>query len=184
MQRPEIGEWFEGFTNQQVGSSTMPHKRNPHKSERICGLARVIRSLYSAQVENIAVEHERDLTNSAPERITFLEITSLLNFVLLELKGILSRLQLDTKNIKKNLELSQGRNMTEAIMIRLTPLIGRQKAHELLNKISGSDQFLETLTTNKIIKKYLSESEINDLINPENYLGLIQQKIDEVLDLV
>ena len=95
LQRPEIAEWFEGFSNTQVGSSTMPHKRNPHKSERICGLTRIVRSLYNAQAENIAVEHERDLTNSAPERITFADMIGLTDFILVDLKKILKNLQLD-----------------------------------------------------------------------------------------
>ena len=181
LQRPEIGEWFEGFTSTQVGSSTMPHKRNPHKSERICGLARVIRSLYTAQAENIAVEHERDLTNSAPERITFGDMIGLTDFILTDLQKILRNLQLDTKQIEKNLHLSQGRQMAEAVMIRLADKIGRQEAHEILNRISNEPDFKKAILENKILSTYVTSSEIEKLLDPANYLGLIQEKIDLVL---
>ena len=102
----------------------MPHKRNPHKSERICGLTRIVRSLYSAQAENIAVEHERDLTNSAPERITFSDMISLTDYILVELKNILQSLQLDHRRIEENLHLMQGRQMAEAVMIHIANKIG------------------------------------------------------------
>ena len=181
LQRPEIAEWFEGYTSTQVGSSTMPHKRNPHKSERICGLARVIRSLYTAQAENIAVEHERDLTNSAPERITFGDMIGLTDFILIELQKILHNLQLDTKQIEKNLHLSQGRQMAEAVMIRLADNIGRQEAHEILNRISSEPDFKQAILENKTLSTYVTPSEIEKLLDPANYLGLIQEKIDLVL---
>ncbi len=181
LQRPEIGEWFEGFTSTQVGSSTMPHKRNPHKSERICGLARVIRSLYVAQAENIAVEHERDLTNSAPERITFGDMIGLTDFILLDLKKILQNLQLDYKKIDENLHLMQGRQMAEAVMIALADKIGRQEAHEILNRISNEPDFKQAILSNKTLSQYLTDPEIEQLLEPSNYLGLIQEKIDSVL---
>jgi adenylosuccinate lyase len=182
LQRPEIAELFEEFSGEQVGSSTMPHKRNPHKSERICGLVRVIRGLFSAQIENIAVEHERDLTNSAPERIIFSDLIVLVDFILLEMKNILSRLMIDKESIQKNMKLSGGRNMSEAIMMKLSPIIGRQKAHELLNKISNESDFVTAVKENPIIKKYLSAREIDSLLKPENYLGLTKEKIDTVLE--
>jgi len=79
LQRTEIAEMFEPFKKSQVGSSTMPHKRNPHKSERICSLARILKSNVVPALDNIILEDERDLTNSANERIIFAE-----NFVLLD----------------------------------------------------------------------------------------------------
>lgn len=181
LQRPEIGEWFEGFTSKQVGSSTMPHKRNPHKSERICGLTRIVRSLYSAQAENIAVEHERDLTNSAPERITFGDMIGLTDYILLELKKILQNLQLDYSRIEENLHLMQGRQMAEAVMIRLANEIGRQEAHEILNRISSEPDFKKAIMENPVLSKHITPSELGQLLEPKNYLGLIHQKIDDVL---
>lgn len=181
LQRPEIGEWFEGFSSTQVGSSTMPHKRNPHKSERICGLTRVVRSLYSAQAENIAVEHERDLTNSAPERITFADMIGLTDFILVDLKKILSNLQLDYTKIDQNLHLAEGRQMAEAVMMSLADKIGRQEAHEILNRISSQPDFKKAILSNEVLSSHLSQEAIEQLLEPKNYLGLIQEKIDLVL---
>ena len=181
LQRPEIGEWFEGFTSTQVGSSTMPHKRNPHKSERICGLSRVVRNLYEAQAENIAVEHERDLTNSAPERITFADMIGLTDFMLVDLQKILTNLQLDHARIEQNLHLMEGRQMAEAIMMKLADKIGRQEAHEILNRISSEPDFKQAILDNETLATYVKKDEIEQLLNPANYLGLVQEKIDDVL---
>ncbi|MFX1312779.1 MAG: adenylosuccinate lyase, partial [Promethearchaeota archaeon] len=79
LQRNEIAEMFEPFKKKQVGSSTMPHKRNPHKSERICSLARILKSNVIPALDNIVSEDERDITNSAAERVIFAE-----NFILLD----------------------------------------------------------------------------------------------------
>ena len=76
LQRTEISEMFEPFKQTQVGSSTMPHKRNPHKSERICSLARILKSNVIPALDNIILEDERDITNSANERIIFAENSS------------------------------------------------------------------------------------------------------------
>ena len=88
LQRNEIAEMFEPFKESQVGSSTMPHKRNPHKSERICSLARILKSNVFVALDNVILEDERDLTNSANERIIFGE-----NFVLLDF-NILAKLHI------------------------------------------------------------------------------------------
>ncbi|MHA1561339.1 MAG: adenylosuccinate lyase, partial [Promethearchaeota archaeon] len=89
LQRTEIGEMFEAFGKKQVGSSTMPHKRNPHKAERLCSIARVLKSNIIIGIDNIGLEDERDLTNSANERIIFAENFILLDYMLHQLAQIL-----------------------------------------------------------------------------------------------
>ena len=86
LQRTEINETAEGFGAGQVGSSTMPQKRNPHKSERVCGLAREIRSALQPSLETVSVEHERDLTNSSVERITIPRAAILTHYILREME--------------------------------------------------------------------------------------------------
>ena len=88
LQRTEINETAEGFGAGQVGSSTMPQKRNPHKSERVCGLAREIRSALQPSLETVSVEHERDLTNSSVERITIPRAAILTHYILLEMETV------------------------------------------------------------------------------------------------
>ena len=90
LQRTEISETMEGFAAHQVGSSTMPQKRNPHKSERVCGLAREVRSALAPAMETISVEHERDLTNSSVERCTIPRAATLTHYILLEMEKVSS----------------------------------------------------------------------------------------------
>lgn len=185
LQRTEIGELFEKFDDKQIGSSTMPQKRNPHKSERICGLARVIRSLFQVGAENIALEHERDLTNSAPERIEFSTMITITHFILLELNKIVPSLSLDVKNIEKNLRITKGRHNTEKLMLELTPYIGRQQAHKLLSQLSNKEDFKQAILSNEIIRKHISSigEKIDDLLDPENYIGLSKAKEKEIIAL-
>ena len=116
LQRTEINEVCEGFVDGQVGSSAMPHKRNPHKCERICGLAREVRSQMGPVLETISLEHERDLTNSSVERFTLPMVCGLVHYMLLEMRGILEGLVLNKEEIKKNLMMSSEKIMTERVM--------------------------------------------------------------------
>jgi len=149
LQRTEIGEVFESFQKHQVGSSTMPQKRNPHKSERICSLARIIRAQVAPALENISLEHERDLTNSAAERVIFPEAFILTDYVLRQLQDILGRLSISKKNVCRNLELTGGLIMSERVMIELVERgMGRQEAHELLRR-AASDVFKNQETVSR-----------------------------------
>lgn len=190
LQRTEIAEVFEPFTGKQVGSSTMPHKRNPHKSERICGLARIIRSNLEPQMETVALEHERDLTNSSLERITFPTTFILLDYMLKQMNKILPGLEFNYDNIKKNLEMTKGLNMAEHLMIGLVKKgVGRQEAHELLRKAAikttkESKTFKEVLLQNEIIKKKFTEKELDWHLDPENYLGTAIQQVENVIKVL
>jgi len=190
LQRTEIAEVFEPFTGKQVGSSTMPHKRNPHKSERICGLARIIRSNLEPQMETVALEHERDLTNSSLERITFPTTFILLDYMLKQMNKILSGLEFNYDNIKKNLEMTKGLNMAEHLMIGLVKKgVGRQEAHEMLRKAAikttkENKTFKEILLQSEIIKMKLTEKELDWYLDPENYLGTAVQQVENVIKVL
>ncbi|MBT8172273.1 adenylosuccinate lyase, partial [Candidatus Bathyarchaeota archaeon] len=138
LQRPEIAEAFEAFEQKkQVGSSTMPHKRNPMISERICGIAKLIRSLVSPALENIPTWHERDLTQSSCERFVIPEECILIDYMLILMTRVLSGLQIDKKRMRKNMDITQGRMMSEAVMLSLAKKgLGRQKSHELTRQLS------------------------------------------------
>lgn len=187
-QRTEIGEVFEKFdAKTQVGSSTMPHKRNPIHFERVCGLSRIVTSLASAQLQNIALWDERDLTNSAPERITLLESSILLDYILdLANKG-LSSLGFNKENIEKNLNLSGGLIMAERIMIALTNAgMSRQDAHELMRELTLKAEkegttFGEILSADDKVKAYLSGPELSKLLDPHTYIGSAAEQVDSVL---
>ncbi|MHA1391788.1 MAG: adenylosuccinate lyase, partial [Promethearchaeota archaeon] len=119
LQRNEIAEMFEPFKKSQVGSSTMPHKRNPHKSERICSLARLLKSNVIPALDNMVLEDERDLTNSANERIIFPENFILLDFMINQLTEIILGVEFDEFKIEENLNLTKGASLSEKVMVNL-----------------------------------------------------------------
>ena len=118
--RSEIAEVEESFGKKQVGSSTMPHKRNPIKSEQVCGLARIVRAMVEPELRNNTLWDERDLTNSSCERIVFPESCVLTDHVIRLTTTIIQNLRFYPENIRKNLNLLNGLNMGEAIMIELS----------------------------------------------------------------
>jgi len=136
LQRTEIGEVLEMFEKGQVGSSAMPQKRNPHKSERLCSLARVVRANIQTALENISLEHERDLTNSANERIIIPESFILTDFMLLEMIKIVNSMKIDERAALRNLRLSQGMVLSEPVMLLLVKkrVMGRQEAHRFVQQ--------------------------------------------------
>lgn len=178
LQRPEIGELFESFENEkQVGSSTMPHKRNPETSERVCGLARIVRSLVIPALENVVTWHERDLTQSSAERFIFPEACILVDYILFLITNILANLRVDEQRMLRNLDLTQGRIMSEAVMMALARKgVDRQEAHELLRKLTIKSEvekrhFREILLEDKSVRGKLSEKDIDEALDPRNYLG-------------
>lgn len=178
LQRPEIGEIFESFEKKkQVGSSTMPHKRNPETCERICGLARIIRSLCIPALENVVTWHERDLTQSSAERFIFPELCILTDYLLFLMSNIVANLRVDKKRMLQNIDLTQGRAMSEAVMMALAKKgVNRQEAHELLRQLTIKSEiekrhFREILLENKLVIEKLNVKEIDDALNPKNYLG-------------
>lgn len=189
LQRTEIAEVFEPFERErQVGSSTMPHKRNPEICERICGLAKVVRSLVIPALENIPTWHERDLTQSSAERFIIPEACILVDYMLSLMIWVLSSLEVDEKKMLENIGLTQGRALSEAVMIVLTRKgMSRQEAHELLRRMaieSASEKisFRETLLNNEKIRKFLTEKEIDEALDPKNYLGTAIKQIELAIE--
>ena len=178
LQRPEIAELFESFeAKKQVGSSTMPHKQNPETCERVCGLARIVRSLSMPALEDMVTWHERDLTQSSAERFILPESNILLDYILNLTCNIVANLRVDSEQMLKSLSLTQGRAMSEAVMMALTKKgVNRQEAHEMLRKLTiksavEKKPFKQMLLEDKLMSSKLSEKEIDQALNPKNYLG-------------
>jgi adenylosuccinate lyase len=188
LQRTEIGELSEPFGEKQVGSTTMAQKRNPINTENICSNVRVIRSCVYPSLEDIALEHERDLTNSAAERSIIPTIFILTDEILTRLNRILSELVVFPENIKKNLGLTKGTIMSEAIITKLVEKgMGRQDAHELLRQSSmqafeTNKHLKEILLTKNIIRKYLTSKELEELFDYNNYIGLSVEKTEKIIN--
>lgn len=191
LQRSEIDEVREHFVKEkQVGSSTMPHKRNPIIAERICGLSRVIKASVIPALDNIPLWHERDLTNSSCERIIIPETCILTDYILNLTIKLLENLDFNEEAIRKNLELSKGRIMAEAVMMKLVERgMGRQDAHELVRKIAilseeSNISFKEALLNNREITRYLKPDEIEEILKPENYIGTAVKQVEELIKLI
>jgi len=188
LQRPEIGEVFEPFERErQVGSSTMPHKRNPVVCERVSGLAKVIRSLVAPALENIPTWHERDLTQSSAERFIIPEACILTDYMLVLMAKVLTDLQVDEKRMLKNMELTQGRMMSESVMLALARKgMNRQKAHAFIRGLAIKSDvekrpFKDTLVENSTVQKMLSGKEIDEALDPRNYLGTAIKQVELVI---
>jgi adenylosuccinate lyase len=189
LQRSEIAEILEGFGKGQVGSSTMPHKRNPIKSEQICGLARVVRSFVLPSLENNTLWDERDLTNSSSERIIFPEATILTDHILTVSINVLGNLEFNEERINQNLNLMRGLNMSEAVMMQLARKIGRQRAHEILRTATmkayeRGDTLSDALLKEPVISEYFSKDQLEWIVRPENYIGTAIQQVERAVTLL
>jgi adenylosuccinate lyase len=188
LQRPEIGEISEPFEKEkQVGSSTMPHKRNPIICERVCGLAKILRSLVTPALENIPTWHERDLTQSSAERFILPEACILTDYMLLLMTNVLKDLHVDEQRMLKNMELTQGRTLSEAVMLALTRKgMDRQQAHELVRSLAIRSEtqnrpFKDILVENSVIDHLLSAKELSEALCPQNYLGTSLTQVESIL---
>jgi adenylosuccinate lyase len=183
LQRTEIMEVAEGFGEQQRGSSTMPQKQNPVDSEKVSGLAKLLRGMVIPALENISLWHERDLSNSSNERFTIPLSMIIIDEMLTTMENVLRNLRVYPENMMKNLDLTKGRIMSEAVMMRLARKgMGRKKAYETVRRLSrkafaDNKSFLEVLEEDPEVAKYLGREELIELMNPKNYLGKYRELI-------
>ena len=187
LQRTEIGEVSEPFGKNQVGSSTMPHKRNPVKCEQVCGLARIIRGMVEPALLNNTLWDERDLTNSASERITFPEASVLTDHCLKVMTAVISGLEIHEDAVKRNLDLLQGVNLAESVMLELTRRgMPRQDAHEIIRRASlqALDErrpLAEILSAVPAVAELLPAEEIAGFFTAESYLGLSVEQTESLI---
>jgi adenylosuccinate lyase len=178
LQRTEIGEVAEAFeAKSQVGSSTMAQKENPVASENVCSLARIVRSFVTPALENVPLWHERDLTNSAAERILIPHACVLIDEMLARTSEVFRTLRVYPDRMKANLEATKGQVMAEAAMMALVAKgLGRQEAHKLVRDAaqvarSKGDHLRDALFTVPQIMKLLSKEEVDAAVDPSRYLG-------------
>jgi len=188
LQRDEIGEVAEAFeAKKQVGSSTMPHKRNPITCEQISGLARVVRGFMTPTYENAIQWHERDLCNSSSERFIIPHSLILTDWIVYQTNVVFKNLKVFPKRMEQNMGISKGLPMAESLMtVLIGKGMGRGKAHELMRKTA-----LKAVEQNKTLKeafveenkklKLLTTKEIDAALNPKNYLGASEQIVDRVI---
>lgn len=188
LQRSEIGEVAEPFAKKQVGSSTMPHKRNPIICEQICGLSRVIRANLLPAWENAIQWHERDLCNSSSERFILPHSIILTDWVISQMTKVFSGLDVYPQKMKENIERSMGLPMAESIMILLVEKgMGRQEAHELMRvcsikAIEQKKHLREILMEDKKIRELLTPEEISNALDAEKYIGSAVKIVDMTIE--
>jgi adenylosuccinate lyase len=168
----------------------MAQKENPVNAENVVSLARIVRSLVIPAYENVALWHERDLTNSASERILIPHACVLLDDMLARSTEVFRSLRVYPDRMKENLEATKGQVMSESVMIALTRKgMGRQEAHRLVRDVALKARtkglhLRDALKADKRIKALLTDKEIDEAMRPERYIGQSEAIVASILTKV
>lgn len=189
LMRSEVGELSEPFEVGRGASTTLPQKRNPISCEPIIAIAPKMRELVSSQLTAMIQEHERGVGQMNIEWMVIPEAFVLMSGSLKHTRFILENLWVGEETMRKNLALGGGLLMSESVMMGLAPKVGKAKAHHLVYAAAGKAfengmTLKEALMTDTDITKELTESEIDHLIDPGNYVGCVEVMIDRVLNKV
>ena len=183
LQRTDVLEVEEFFSKKQKGSSAMPHKRNPIRSERLTGMARIVRGNAVAALENVALWHERDISHSSVERVILPDSCILTHFMLKEITGLIKNLLVYPENMKRNMNVYGGVIFSQRVMLTLVEKgMNREAAygvvqgcaHEAWNKIDGD--FRKLISQDETVTKTLSTEEIDACFDPNHHL----KNLDEI----
>jgi len=186
LMQTEFGEVAEGFTRGAIGSSTMPHKRNPVLSEIGQVLARLAKSSADVSMNSMIIEHERDASVWRIEWRGIGECFIEAGAGIFKVKRLLQGLQVFPERMLENLELTRGLMYSEPVMMLMGQHIGKQTAHELIYDISMDtfEQgafFIDKLMENATVAKYVSRKELEELMNPAGYIGKSVEYAERVI---
>src|ERR671931_1702327 len=186
LQRTEIGEVAEPFRKGQMGSSAVPVKRNPIKSERVSSLARILRSLVSVSMENVALWHERDLSNSANERFTLPMAAILLDEMLNSMIKVISELKVSKERITSNIEMTKGQIYAEFMLDALIKKgVPRLEAYRDIQRVAflaleSGEHFFDAASKDMNISGHLSKQELTAIFDAKNHLAASGKIIDNI----
>ncbi|MGY3506744.1 adenylosuccinate lyase [Bradyrhizobium sp. USDA 4471] len=186
MQRTEVLEAEEFFSEGQKGSSAMPHKRNPVLSENLTGLSRMVRAYVTPALENVVLWHERDISHSSAERMMGPDATVTLDFALVRLAGLIDKLLVYPANMQKNLDRLGGLVHSQRVLLALTQKgASREDAYKLVQRNAmpvwhGEGDFLQLLKKDAEVKKYLTDAEIEEQFD----LGFHLKHVDTIFKRV
>ena len=182
LQRTEVLEAEEFFSEGQKGSSAMPHKRNPVLTENLTGLARLVRGMAMPAMENVALWHERDISHSSVERMIGPDATVTLDFALVRLTGVIDKLLVYPRNMQKNLDRLGGLVHSQRVLLALTQKgVSREDSYAWVQRNAmpvwrGEGDFLTLLKQDKDVSANLSDKEIDDLFD----LGYHTKHVDTI----
>jgi adenylosuccinate lyase len=188
LQRTEVLEAEEYFSEGQKGSSAMPHKRNPITCERVAGLARVLRGNAQAALENVALWHERDISHSSVERIIIPDSCLLLDYMIGTFTEIIDKLIVYPENMKKNIELTNGLVFSQSVLLALTKKgMKREDAYASVQKYAmdvwshkAGKSFKEVLKSDRTISSYMNNGELDELFDVKKSI----KHVDEIFERV
>lgn len=177
LQKSEVQEVEEPFPDGKVGSSTMPHKRNPAICEGIIALSRTVRSSLPLAFETLIAEHERDKVGLQTEREFIARTVAQTDAALAKTVMVTEGLDIRAENMRANLDITKGLTLSEAVMMALGDKLGRQQAHEILYRscmiaFKEDTTMRDALMHSMEVREILSEEEIDALLDPEAYTGL------------
>lgn len=186
LNRPEIDEVDEPIPEGTVGSSTMPHKRNPERTEFTVALNRLIRANTTVMTEGLVSLDERDWS-LFPEFIVVPTTSIYLHRMLYNTRDVLEGLEVDGEAMKRNLGIFGSSVTSEPVMMALADSVGRQTAHEIIHEIAMSayrndESFAELLKTDERVTAHLSATEIDELTDPQTYTGLARAFVDRTVE--
>lgn len=187
-QRTEVGEAQERFAVGQKGSSAMPHKRNPIISERICGIARIVRANSLVGLENVALWHERDISHSSAERVVLPDSSIALDYILHKAAALIDGLVVYPTRMLENLDLTKGLVFSGQLLLALTQKgVARETAYEWVQRNAmkvwdGNEKFQELLQGDADITSHLSAREIDGAFTFGTYLRNVETIFDRVFD--
>jgi len=186
LQRTEVLEAEEFFSEGQKGSSAMPHKRNPVLSENVTGLARMVRAYVTPALENVALWHERDISHSSVERMIAPDATVTLDFALARLTSIVDKLVVYPANMQKNLARLGGLIHSQRVLIALTQKgVAREDAYGIVQRNAmrvwqGEGDFLSLLSADKDVRKHLSEAELKQNFDLDHHFKHVDTIFERV----
>ncbi len=178
LQRTDVLEVEEGFTKGQKGSSAMPHKRNPIRSERVSGLSRILRSHVVTALENVPLWHERDISHSSNERVMLPDVSICLHFMLREMTEIISNLKVYPENMLKNLNIYGGVIFSQKVLLLLVKKgLSREKAYSLVQKNAHqawnneNGNFKQNIEGDQEIMELVNENDLKACFDPAIHLS-------------
>jgi adenylosuccinate lyase len=185
LQRTEVAEAREPFGTEQKGSSAMPHKRNPVLTERVCGLARVVRGYAATALENMALWHERDISHSAAERVIFPDACCLVDFMARELAHVVAGLEVRPDRMARNLDASGGIVYSEQALLALVESgLSREEAYRIvqsaaLRAVDGDGGFRANLEADPAVRARIGDR-LDEIFDPANSLRHVDLAFDRL----